>query len=225
MTLNLSNFINLLCGIYEGKSLCRILQNIECKKIKIRGRVMEFGAEPKSKKNFSSIAKQEKISKVDFSVKYIRKKGVINAHFNFVKKIKKNHYHTVMLFNVLEHLNNIDNAKNEIWKILKKKGLLIGSTPFLFKYHNAPSDYLRFTKSFFEVYFKKKFHKVKIKNLGFGPFCLSYSMICDYTKKIPFLNPILFSITFFLDFFLSKLVKYNLEDIYPIAVFFVVKKK
>ena len=148
MTLNLSNFINLLCGIYEGKSLCRILQNIECKKIKIRGRVIEFGAEPKSKKNFSSIAKQEKISKVDFSDKYIRKKGVINADLNFVNKIKKNHYHTVMLFNVLEHLNNIDNAKNEIWKILKKKGLLIGSTPFLFKYHNAPSDYLRFTSLF-----------------------------------------------------------------------------
>ena len=225
MTLNLSNFSNLLSGIYQGKSLCRILQNIECKKIKIRGIVIEFGAEPNSNKNFSSIAKWQKVSKVDFSDKHINKKGVIKADLNSVTRIKKNHYNTAMVFNVLEHLNNIENAKKELKKILKKRGNLVGSTPFLYRYHGAPSDYLRFTKSFYEIFFKKDFKIVKIANLGFGPFCLSYSFISDFTKKIPFLNLILFSITYFLDMILSKLIKYKLEDIYPIAVFFVLKKK
>lgn len=225
MILNLNNFLKFLIEINQGKSLCRILQNIECGKIFIRGNVLEFGAEPGSKKNFSSIAKKKNVLKISFSDKYISKKGVIKADLNTKINLKKNHYETVILFNVLEHLFNFNNAKKEIVKILKKKGVLIGSTPFLYRFHGAPSDNFRFTKAFYEKFFKKEFEIVRIFNLGFGPFCSSYSLIADFTKKIPFLNLLLFSASYFLDLILSKLVKYDLEDIYPIGVFFIVKKK
>ena len=225
MTFDLKNLPLLLSGIHQGKSLCRILQNLECKKIKIQGKIIEFGAEPGSKNNFSLIARRQKVLKFDYSDKYINKKGVIKADLNFKTTLKKNHYNTVLFFNVLEHLINIENAKEELKKILKKNGRLIGSTPFLYRYHGAPSDYYRFTKSFYEVFYKKNFKLIKIVNLGFGPLCLCYSIVSDFTKKIPFLNPILFLISYFLDLILSKLVKYNLEDVYPIAVFFDVKKK
>ena len=72
---------------------------------------------------------------------------------------------------------------------------------------------------------KKDFKIVEVKNLGFGPFCLCYSFLFDFTKKIPFLNLFIFSITFVLDYVLNFFVKYNLKDIYPVALFFVVKKK
>ena len=83
----------------------------------------------------------------------------------------------------MEHLLNIENAKKQLKKILKKNGNLIGSTPFLYRFHAAPSDYLRFTKPFLIEFFKKDFKIKSIKNLGFGPFCLCYSILSDLQKK------------------------------------------
>ena len=222
---SLKYFLEIIKGIYDNKSLCRILQNIECDRIKLSGNIIEFGAEPLSKNKFSSIAKRFKVKKIDFSDKFIKKTGVINADLNKKTSLKKNYYNNVLLFNVMEHLTNIENAKKEIKKILKKNGKLIGSTPFLYRFHGAPSDYLRFTKPFLIFFLKKDFKVSKVKNLGFGPFCLCYSFLSDFTKKIPFLNLLIFPITFLLDSVLNIFVKYDLKDIYPIAIFFVVKKK
>jgi SAM-dependent methyltransferase len=204
--------------------LCRILQNYETDKISISGNVIEFGASPLSKNNFSDIAKKKNIKLIHFSDKNIIHKDVINVDLNKKINLKKDYYNTVIYFNVMEHLTNPDNANKEIYKIMKKNGILIGSAPFLYRFHAAPSDYLRFTKPYLNLFFRKKFRIVHVKNLGFGPFCLSYSFLSDFTKKIPFLNLILFSLTYFLDFILSMLVKYDLKDIYPIATFFRIKK-
>ena len=54
---------------------------------------------------------------------------------------------------------------------------------------------------------------------------ICYSIISDFSKKIPLLNNFLFIICFLLDFFLGFFVKYKLKDVYPIAIFFVLKKK
>jgi len=222
---SLKFFFHIIYGIYCNKSLCRILQNIECKKNKISGNIIEFGAEPLSKNSFVSLAKKIRVKKIDFSDKYIKKVGVINADLNKKTSLKKNKYNNVLLFNVLEHLTDINNAKKEIKKILKNKGILIGSTPFLYRFHGAPSDYLRFTKPFLILFFEKDFKIIEVKNLGFGPFSLCFSLISDFSKKIPFLNIIIFPIALLLDAILNLFVNYDLKDIYPIAVFFKVQKK
>ena len=223
--LTLKEFFLIMKGISENKSLCRILQNIECQKLSISGNIIEFGADPSSKNNFSKIAINKKIKNLHFSDKHIKKSNVINADLNKKISIKKNYYDNVLLFNVMEHLINIENAKKQLKRILKKNGNLIGSTPFLYRFHAAPSDYLRFTKPFLSEFFKKDFKIKLVKNLGFGPCCLCYSILSDFTKKIPFINFILFPLAFFLDLALSKLIKYQLRDIYPIALFFYIKKK
>lgn len=219
-------FFKIMKGIKENKSLCRILQNNECKKVTISGDVIEFGADPSSNKNFYLIAKKQKIKKIYFSDKNIKKKNVLNIDLNMRRTLlKKNRYDTILFFNVMEHLTNINNAKNQLLKTLKKSGKLFGSTPFLYRFHGAPSDYLRYTKPFLTIFFQKEFKILQVKNLGFGPFCLCFSFLSDFTKKIPFLNLVIFPITLFLDFILSKFVKYDLKDVYPIALFFVLKKK
>ena len=55
----------------------------------------------------------------------------------------------------MEHLTNVENASIQINKILKKNGFLIGSSPFLYRFHAAPSDYLRFTKPYLTQLLKK----------------------------------------------------------------------
>ena len=50
----------------------------------------------------------------------IKKSNVINADLNKKTFLKKNYYNNVLLFNVMEHLLNIENAKT-IKKNIKKK--------------------------------------------------------------------------------------------------------
>ena len=221
---NLNIFFETLCGIAKKKSLCRILQNYYSKKIIIYGNIIEFGAIPGSDKNFSEIMKKKSIKKIFYSDKYLKNKNIIKADLNKKISIRKNYFDNVLLFNVMEHLVDNDNAVNQIQKIMKKGGNFIGSSPFLYRFHAAPSDYLRFTKPFFFQLFKKRFKIIKIENLGFGPFCASYSLISDFTKKIPLINYFLFILAYLLDSILSKFVKYELKDVYPIAVIFKVQK-
>ena len=52
-------FLEIIIGISQNKSLCRILQNYESKQLTIQGDVIEFGAEPNSKNNFLQIIKKK----------------------------------------------------------------------------------------------------------------------------------------------------------------------
>lgn len=53
---------------------------------------------------------------------------------------------SVLLVDVLEHLEHPDQALNEIFRVLKTKGVLILQVPFLYPIHDAPCDYRRWSK-------------------------------------------------------------------------------
>jgi len=53
---------------------------------------------------------------------------------------------TILCTEVLEHLHSPETAISEMERVLKKDGLLILTTRFIFPIHDAPNDYYRFTK-------------------------------------------------------------------------------
>ena len=110
-------------------------------------------------------------------------------------------------------------------KILNKNGKIIGSTPFIYRVHGAPKDCFRYTPYTLEKELKKLFKNVKITELGYGPMTAALSLISDYTKLVPFLNNILILISISIDKFLNIFIRTDLKKIYPIAIFFVAKKK
>ena len=57
-----------------------------------------------------------------------------------------NKFDAVLMFEVLEHVEDPFLAANEILRVLKVRGVLLLSTPFVFGIHDAPYDYWRFTK-------------------------------------------------------------------------------
>ena len=79
---------------------------------------------------------------------------------NFKKK-----FDNIIIFNVLEHIYNEKNALRELNKILKKNGKIYISTPFLYRYHEAPEDYKRYTITYFEKVLKEKKFKSIIKKI------------------------------------------------------------
>ena len=177
-----------LLKIYlKRHTLLRILQVRECINIKLGGDTLEFGAIDDKEKTFSNFF----IGKSKFKYSSLSKKKINTIILDLTKNltVRNNKFNNVLLFNVLEHLPDYRKAFAEIYRILKKDGLLIGSTPFLYQVHGAPNDYFRFTKSFFEFNLKKNnFKKITVKNLGYGPFVASYSLLASYLKFLPIVS-------------------------------------
>ena len=220
------NYFSLkLLKIYlKRHSLLRILQIKECLNIYLKGISIEFGAVKNRDKIFSNFFDGK--SKFRYSnIKKFKNSNIIPLDLTKKLKIKSNKFDNVLLFNVVEHLNDHNKTFSEIFRILKKNGLLIGSTPFLYQVHGAPNDYFRFTKNFFEEKLKKnKFKEIKIKNLGFGPSVASYSLLHSYLKYLPIFSDLLLLIAFIFDSIIQIFVKTQLKEIYPIGIMFIAKK-
>ena len=220
----MNNFFLFIKLSFLNYSLLRILQILELKKLNIKGKTIEFGASKNKNKNFSIYIKEEK--KIEFSNIFTDKKlKIFYADLTKKLKIPSGNYRYILIFNVLEHLNNHNLSLKEMNRILKKNGTLIGSTPFIYQIHGAPKDYLRFSKDYLFFIFKKnKFRNIKIKNLGYGPLVACYSLLQAYLKYIPIINQIILFVCFIFDTIIQLFVKTKLKEIYPIGLFFEVKK-
>lgn len=63
-----------------------------------------------------------------------------------LSSFRSSHYDFIILDQVLEHVTNPSKAIQEVYRLLKKGGWLIVTTPFLVKIHYGPNDYWRFSR-------------------------------------------------------------------------------
>jgi len=222
MSINLINSLKLLI---TKNTLLRDLQINECNKIKVNGLSLEFGAIDRKNKTFSNFIRGQ--SKFEYSnIKPNKKLNIFYSDLTKKLKIKSNKYNNILLFNVLEHLPEYRIALSQINRILKKKGKIIGSTPFIYQIHDAPKDYFRFTREFFEFELKKqKFKNIKVQYLGNGPLTACYSLMYPYIRFLPIFSHLVLLICFMLDNILQIFIKTNLKEILPIGIFFNAQKK
>ena len=222
MSISLINSLKLLI---TKSTLLRDLQINECTKIKVNGLSLEFGAIDRKNKTFSNFIRGQ--PKFEYSnIKPNKKLNIFYSDLTKKLKIKSNKYNNILLFNVLEHLPEYRIALSQINRILKKKGKIIGSTPFIYQIHGAPKDYFRFTKEFFEFELKKqKFNNIKVQYLGNGPFTACYSLIYPYLRFLPIFSHLVLLICFMLDNILQIFIKTDLKEIFPIGIFFNAQKK
>ena len=222
MSINLINSLKLLI---TKNTLLRDLQINECTKFKVNGLSLEFGAIDRKNKTFSNFIRGQ--SKFEYSnIKPNKKLNIFYSDLTKKLKIKSNKYNNVLLFNVLEHLPEYRIALSQINRILKKKGKIIGSTPFIYQIHGAPKDYFRFTREFFEFELKKqKFKNIKVQYLGNGPLTACYSLMNPYIRFLPIFSNLVVLICFMLDNILQIFIKTNLKEIFPIGIFFNAQKK
>ena len=129
---------------FSRNSILRDFQNFEFSKQSINGKCIELGASENYKKNF--LKHNKKITICNFSNFKSKSKNIINIDLEKISNNLKIKYDNVIIFNVLEHLNNVDIPLTNINHILIKNGKVIGSTPFLYRVHGAPKDHFRFTK-------------------------------------------------------------------------------
>jgi SAM-dependent methyltransferase len=61
------------------------------------------------------------------------------------ERINNKRFRTIICNSVLEHVDNIYNAAQNIYRLLDQNGVLIVSVPFVWEEHGYPNDYWRFT--------------------------------------------------------------------------------
>jgi len=81
--------------------------------------------------------------------KYIGLDNSKNSNADIISNIesipvKNESVDTILLLEVLEHIDNIDKLLGECFRVLKKKGEMIVSIPFMYNAHSQ-NDYIRFT--------------------------------------------------------------------------------
>lgn len=70
-------------------------------------------------------------------------------------KMKRNSIGTILIFDTLEHVENVHRAMEEVYRVLKPGGMVILSSVMNFPIHDYPSDYWRFTPKAFELLLKR----------------------------------------------------------------------
>lgn len=108
---------------------------------------------------------------------------------------ESNYFDTIIATEILEHCYLPQKALEEIYRLLKKRGICILSTRFIYPYHSDPKDYYRFTKDSLEYLFQK-FSQVEVYPHG-NRFLAFYEMIPGrifYFKNI--FNPLVAKVNF-----------------------------
>lgn len=68
--------------------------------------------------------------------------------------IRKNYFDLVIIQAVLEHVLDPNQVVSEIYKVLKKDGIVYAETPFMQQVHEGPFDFTRYTHSGHRFLFK-----------------------------------------------------------------------
>jgi len=80
-------------------------------------------------------------------------------------------FDSVLSLNTLEHIFDAELVIKQLYRVLRKDGQLVLSTPFMFQIHGHPDDYFRPTPSWFETtLINAGFRDIQITRLWIGPF-------------------------------------------------------
>ena len=221
----MKTIIYILKNIFLRKSLNRTFQELYAMQFVLKGKnIIEFGATKNSSKNFTNFMTIHKEANLIYADK-INDNGQLKEDLEKKLSFIDNSFDNVILFNVLEHVYNSDNAISEIYRCLNKTGKLIGATPFIYRLHNAPEDFSRYTDQYIlKILENNNFKNISIKIFVFGPFTAAYALIFDYIKYIPIISNFIFAILLLIDLLINFFVKTNLKMIYPLSICFSAEK-
>jgi SAM-dependent methyltransferase len=165
--------------LYAGQSMLRISMNLGFRKHALAGLVADIGGghEPDYFEYFdmkgatSIVPVDGAFSGIDFE------KDVLPFADASVD--------TVLCANVLEHVYDYRHLIQEMHRILKPGGTLIGFVPFLIQYHPDPHDYFRYTKeALLRMFSDEGFVDIKIENIGGGPFLANFNNLVLSVPRI-----------------------------------------
>ncbi len=221
---SIKNYIFILKNCIRGSSLLRILQNIDIKKnVFISGNCLDLGSK-NSKPSYHKFLNISEDTKITYTDLYSNEDGILSFDFNKRFPINDNEYDNILIFNVLEHVYNTPNILSESFRVLNKNGKLYGAVPFLYKYHEDPDDYWRFSHTLlFKLLKNQGFKKIKIIKQGNSNIMvLAHNF--SYILRFKILIAITWSFCFLFDYILKNLLRRKNDHNNYLGLYFEAKK-
>ncbi len=113
--------------------------------IYIKGRLADLGCGKVPLYGFYKDYVDEWIG-LDWNNRSYKNLKIIEQDLSKKLPFNKSSFDTILLTEVLEHIQNPDKLLSEIYRVLKKGGHVIITVPFLYFIHEEPHDYFRYTK-------------------------------------------------------------------------------
>ena len=207
----------------HGTSLLRAFQNLDFKKkVKVSRETIDLGAKD-SLYAYHQLIQKSSDTKMTFTDLYPKNKGILEINYDNDFPIDSNTFDNILVFNVLEHVWDTRNLLSESHRILVPGGTIWGSVPFLFRYHQDPTDFWRFTHEALEQLLQRThFCEIEVSTYGVGCFSVSVNTFSNLLR-FKILIAILWIIAIGLDSLLTRIWPQN--KTYYLGVFFKAKKQ
>ncbi len=126
---------------FSRKNMNKFILNSINKHYKKDMKVISFGAGG----SINTYIKSKGVKLIEIDIDKKRKPDLVLDITN-LSKIKSKSIDLVFCMEVLEHVKNPFKAVSELKRVLKKGGIIIASTPFVFPIHDEPYDFFRYTR-------------------------------------------------------------------------------
>ena len=213
----MKNLTFLAKEIWKGKSVTRSFLNLRLTQESLSGKTIDVGG-GKNPDYISFMKRKDVVEFVNFDIK-------AGAHINFETDTLPGvdgEYDTVLFLNVMEHIYNYQHIANEVVRIVKPGGQLIGFVPFLMWYHPDHSDFFRYTdEALLKIINKTGADSVVIESVSKGPFVAAVQMFIIWFPR--FLRVPLFMSFYFLDYVFIKIRPEHAQR-YALGYFFKIVK-
>ncbi len=179
--------------ILQGKSITRSFLNYRLSYETLTGSVIDIGGG----KNADYLAFMSKDGDVVFETFDIKSGATVDFEKDRLPA-EDGTYDTVLFLNVMEHIFNHQHIANEVMRITKSHGQLIGFVPFLMWYHADHRDFFRYTHEALEIICKRAgATHVTIEPVAHGPFTAGVQMISQLFPAI--ISAFIFLLAYTLD--------------------------
>lgn len=173
-------FSFLVKEIWKGKSVIRSFLNLRLRKETLTGKTIDIGG-GKNADYIAFMKRSEDVDLINFDIK-------AGAHIDFENDSLPSldgTFDTVLFLNVMEHIFNYQHIANEVVRIIKPGGQLIGFVPFLMWYHADHKDFFRYTHEALAIILRNTGAKnVTIEPVALGPFTAAAQMLTQIFPKI-----------------------------------------
>ncbi|MBS1511620.1 MAG: class I SAM-dependent methyltransferase [Bacteroidetes bacterium] len=168
-----------------------LLKAISKNSIYLKGSVMDFGC---GSKPYRKLIHASEYIGVDFMNEgHPHENEQIDIYYNGrTIPLPDERFDGVISSEVFEHIFNLPEVLKEIHRVMKKDGVLLATCPFVWKEHEIPNDYARYTVFALEdILTKSGFEKIVIEKTGnFAEVLFQLNIVFFYDKFYKKLNRI-----------------------------------
>lgn len=181
--------------------------------IRLKGDVIDLGAKSSENSYFALLCKDD-VKTFTFADYYHDGPDIVQIDFEKKFKVPDESFDTILAFNVLEHIFNYDQFISECHRIARNGASFHLLIPFLWKFHEDPFDFHRYTHQALErILDKHSWEIVSIAPTVDGQFAVTCSMFESYLPS--FLRRHFQSLALFIDRLIA--VKTNRKVTFPLG--------